>query len=259
MDTGGELERLASAEGAVLFGVAPVERFDGAPPGHHPRDFLEEARNVVVIGIPIPEGVIYREEMMKGSPFVPENERLEFLQNYFYHTAGFEIINTRLEQISLGMALLLQEQGYRTLYFTPTFGAQYNSYYEKYGAAPFSHRHAAVRAGLGEFGLNNLVINPKYGPRVRYNSIITAAELPATPFLKEKTCLGSSCARCLEGCPGKAIALEKTTGKPSKTDEKSLWLDPVTRTDHSLCRRSQENFFCRGHCLAVCPAGRSQN
>lgn len=249
MDVRDKIERIASAEGAALLGVAPVERFDGAPSGHHPQDFLEKAKNVVVIGLPIPEGVLYREEMMKGSPVIPEEERPEFLQNYFYHTSGFEIINTRLEQVSLRLALFFQEQGYRTLYFTPTFGRQYNSYYEKYGAAFFSHRHAAVRAGLGEFGLNNLVVNPKYGPRVRFNSIITSAELSATPLLQEKVCLGSSCARCLEECPGNAIAVE------TKPDENIVWLDPVSRTDHTLCRKSQEKVFCQGRCLAVCPAG----
>lgn len=255
MDIRGELERIASREGAALLGVAPVERFDGAPSGHHPRDFLEKARNVVVIGVPIPEGVLYREEMMKGSPAVPEEERLELLQNYFYYTSGFEIINTRLEQLSLRLGLLFQEQGYRTLFFTPTFGKQYNNYYEKYGVAPFSHRHAAVRAGLGEFGLNNLVVNPKYGPRVRYNSIVTAAELPATPLLEEKACLGTSCARCLEECPGNAIAEGNILRKTQMPDENIVWLDPVSRTDHTLCRKSQEKVFCRGRCLAICPAG----
>ena len=155
------------------------------------------------------------------------------------------------------MTLFFEELGYRTLYFTPTFGRHYDGYYEKYWAALFSHRHAAVRAGLGEFGLNNLVVNPKYGPRVRFNSIITSAELPATPLLQEKTCLGSSCGICLEGCPGRAIVAgdeihdirEKNSGKGI------VWLNPVSRTDHVLCRQSQEKEFCRGRCLAVCPVG----
>jgi epoxyqueuosine reductase len=255
MDINWALEKVTFSEGATLFGVAPVERFAGAPSGHHPRDFLEKARNVVVIGVPIPEGVLFRENMMKGSPIVPEEERLELLQNYFYHSSAFEIVNTRLEQISLRLSLLLQEKGCRTLFFTPTFGKPYNKYYEKYSFAPFSHRHAAVRAGLGEFGLNNLVVNPKYGPRVRYNSIITEAELSATPLLEEETCLGSSCAKCLEGCPGKAIAGANIPLKTHKPDNNIVRLDPVSSTNHHLCIKSQENFFCQGRCLAVCPVG----
>ncbi len=256
MDIKGALERVAFSEGATLLGVAPVERFNGAPFGHHPGDFLAKARNVVVIGVPIPEGVLRREEMMKGSQFVPEEERLELLQNYFYYTSGFEVINTRLEQITLRLALLLQEEGYRTLFFTPTFGKQYNNYYQKYRFAPFSHRHAAVRAGLGEFGLNNLVVNSKYGPRARYNSIITAAELPATPLLKEKVCLGKSCGKCLEECPGDAIidAGHNLQNSP-RPDENAVWLDPVSKTDHTLCVKSREEVFCEGRCLAVCPVG----
>ncbi len=249
------LKKVAFSEGATLFGVAPVERFASAPSGHHPRDFLKKARNVVVIGVPILEGALYRENMMKGSEVVPEEGRLELLQNYLYYSSGFEIVNTRLEQISLRLSLLLQEKGYRTLFFTPTFGKKYNKYYEKYSFAPFSHRHAAVRAGLGEFGLNNLVVNPKYGPRVRYNSIITAAGLPATPLLGEKACLGISCAKCLEGCQGKAIVEVNIPLKTRKSDNNIVWLDPVSKTNHSLCIKSQEKFFCQGRCLAVCPVG----
>jgi hypothetical protein len=45
-----ELEAIAKIEGARLFGIAPVERFKGAPSGHHPSDFLPKACNVIVIG-----------------------------------------------------------------------------------------------------------------------------------------------------------------------------------------------------------------
>jgi len=55
MDIISGLTSIASSEGVALLGVAPVERFNGAPAGRHPRNFLEKARNVVVIGIPIPK------------------------------------------------------------------------------------------------------------------------------------------------------------------------------------------------------------
>ena len=45
------VKEIAKRQGAVLVGVAPVERFDPMPPlhdavpeGHHPKDFLPEAK-----------------------------------------------------------------------------------------------------------------------------------------------------------------------------------------------------------------------
>ena len=43
----------------------------------------------------------------------------------------------------------------------------------------FSHRHAAFLAGLGNFGVNNMLLTPEYGPRVRFGSVFTSAELAA--------------------------------------------------------------------------------
>lgn len=39
-----ELESPARREGARLFGVGPVERFKGAPRGHHPLDLTWPGR-----------------------------------------------------------------------------------------------------------------------------------------------------------------------------------------------------------------------
>ena len=44
-----EVRTLARGQGAHLVGVASIDRFDGAPKGHHPTDLLPGARSVVVI------------------------------------------------------------------------------------------------------------------------------------------------------------------------------------------------------------------
>ena len=51
-----EVRESAKRHGAALVGIASVDRFDPmapsndqAPPGHHPRDFLPDARGVVSI------------------------------------------------------------------------------------------------------------------------------------------------------------------------------------------------------------------
>jgi epoxyqueuosine reductase len=114
-----------------------------------------------------------------------------------------------------------------------------------------SQRHAAVRAGLGEFGLNNVVVTERYGPRIRFNSVITAAPLTPSPLLQAKACPGTACQICLEECPAHALSLLPAA------EEDRIWLDPVSRTDWATCRQKREPLACAGRCLRVCPVGRA--
>ena len=51
-----------------------------------------------------------------------------------------------------------------------------------------SLRHAAIAAGLGNFGRHNLVIHPTIGSRVVFTSVITNLELSSDPPVTEKLC-----------------------------------------------------------------------
>ncbi len=72
-----------------------------------------------------------------------------------------------------------------------------------------SMRHAAVAAGLGNFGRNNLVLHPELGSRVRYSTVITDLELPPDPPYTEKIC--NDCNKCVESCPASALDEEGKT------------------------------------------------
>jgi epoxyqueuosine reductase QueG len=251
MDLICQLTDMARAGGASLAGVASVDRFDGAPKGHHPRELLPGARSVFTFGIRILDRVLEWPDLLLGSPLIPEGVRLEALHAHFYKCSGYDIINDRLNHIALRLADHLEDLGYPSLFFPATYGALS----EKMARLPgmFSQRHAAVRAGLGEFGLNNVVVTARYGPRIRFNSVITAAPLAPSPPLQAKTCLGADCNICVDACPAGAFRVlpEGTTGR--------IWLDPVSRTDWSACRKSQAAAACMGHCLRVCPTGRNDS
>lgn len=248
MDLTHELTGLARGAGASLAGVASAERFDGAPKGHHPRELLPGARAVFTFGIRILDRIMEWPDLLQGSPFFPEELRVEALHALFYRRSGYDIINDRLNQIALMLANHLEDLGYPSLFFPATYGDMP----EKMGQVPgmFSQRHAAVRAGLGEFGLNNVVVTARYGPRIRFNSVITAARLSLSPLLQAKTCLGAACNICVDECPVGAFTLQ-----PGANSE-GIWLDPVSRTDWSLCRKSRVAAACVGRCLRVCPTGR---
>ena len=70
----------------------------------------------------------------------------------------------------------------------------------------------AIKAGLGEYGRNQLVITPEFGPRVRFSKIFT--NLPLTvdrPIKYGITEYCDICTKCADACPPKALPY----GKPS--------------------------------------------
>ncbi len=66
-------------------------------------------------------------------------------------------------------------------------------------------KDAAVLAGLGCSGENNLLVTPRYGPRLRLRVMLTSAELPSTGVVDFDPC--SACpAPCRKACPWDAFA-----------------------------------------------------
>lgn len=64
----------------------------------------------------------------------------------------------------------------------------------------------AIKAGLGEYGRNQMVLTPQFGPRVRFSKIFTDMPL-AVDVVRElgltKYC--HNCTICAEACPPKAL------------------------------------------------------
>jgi epoxyqueuosine reductase QueG len=84
------------------------------------------------------------------------------------------------------------------------------SYETKGTLGDVSLRHAAVAAGLGNFGRHNLVIHPQMGSRVVFTAVITNLELPSDPPVTEKICI-DGCDACVKNCPGGALDEEGKT------------------------------------------------
>lgn len=64
-------------------------------------------------------------------------------------------------------------------------------------------KKAAVLAGLGVLGENNLVINERFGPRVRFGCVFLGVELQPDRPLKDYYC--ASCSLCWGRCPTYAL------------------------------------------------------
>ena len=188
-----EVKRLALSSDVDYVGVASVDRFENAPNGWRPNDFLENCASVISLGIRISEGVrIANQRAYAG------------LRHgiYVYMVFGYTFLNEMLNLTAFRISRLLEKEGYLSI---PIPAARPADSLMTRGS--FSNRHAAVAAGLGEFGWNGLLVTSSAGPRVRLASILTEAELaPDSMYSGEKICDKERCGKCISVCPTRAIS-----------------------------------------------------
>ena len=111
----------------------------------------------------------------------------------------------------------------------------------------------AIKAGLGEYGRNGLLITKEFGPRIRLGKIFTdlplAHDQPIHFGVKE---FCAECRRCADGCPVKAIP----QGEPSAERHNQSNLRGVRKwsVDGEKCFGYwvAQNSDC-SICIRVCP------
>jgi len=201
-----EIQSLAIKEGTDLFGVAPIERFEHAPEGYAPQDYMPDATCVISIALHLANGICD----VWGEPW--EDGNAKTISPYLFY--GYGLTNWELGRIANLAAKRLEYKGYRSLTFPPMWAtSSYRWYGRRDGElkADFSHRHAAVAAGLAEFGWSGLALAPNFGPRVRFNSIITNAPLVPSPMYDgAPLCQPKRCRlQCVRECPTQALSINK--------------------------------------------------
>jgi len=210
-------------------GVADAERWrkppfqPWMPEDFYPQSIFPAARSVIVIGLPVSLPVL------ESSPSI-------------WYREMYNTVNVLLDQYTYRLSIFLNEMGYPSV-FVPRDGYMGIKALLKNPVAFFSHRHAAYLAGLGNFGTNNMLLTPEYGPRVRFGSVFTAAELPADSPMTEELC--TRCMRCVKMCP--AAALDREDYPQGLTNKKSC-------SAHSA-ELAQKGISPCGICIKVCPVG----
>jgi epoxyqueuosine reductase len=165
------VKELAFSNGLDYVGIAPVERFTNSPEEHKPDVLLPGARSVISMG----------KKLSKGALISHSNFYHRRIRDYYftYLRFGYGAINLHfLDETALIVTRFLEKEGYIAF---PIMASGIEDY-RKAPMGPISHRHAAVAAGLGEFGWNNLFMTPDAGPRVRLVTVITTAELEPDPM-----------------------------------------------------------------------------
>lgn len=182
MDITGELKEYLQNLGADLVGVAPASALSSAGEGFRPADYLIAARSIVSIAYALNRGPV------KNLP-ASRNE----------YVLEFDCVNGFLKELGYRGARFLERKGYDSLPFSPE--ASIGDAARLMG--DLSHKHAAVACGMGLFGLNNLVLNPRFGPRLRFCTIVTSAPLIPDEPLQNNPC--TLCEDCVAACPAQAL------------------------------------------------------
>ncbi|HUU53758.1 MAG TPA: 4Fe-4S double cluster binding domain-containing protein [Armatimonadota bacterium] len=211
-----EIERMAREAGADLVGFAEVEG-------------LAELPRAVVVAMRHSPEVLADPEDMPNRRYAEE----------------YRSLNERLTELAERIAARLEEAGYEARVNQATV----DRVDPETLAAPFSHKLAATRAGLGWVGKSALLVTRELGPALRMASVLTEAPLVVGGPVSESEC--GECVVCVEACPAGAI-------------QGASWRAGMARGELLDARRCYEfrpeaaerNEIQRprcGVCLAVCP------
>jgi epoxyqueuosine reductase len=122
-------------------------------------------------------------------------------------------------------------------------------------------KDAAVLAGLGHIGKNNMLVTPEFGPRVRLRMMLTAADLPSVGAMGPDPCQDCG-APCRTACPQEAFARriysEADYAQPELPGRTGVYdrlrCDQQMKADAATTAPFIR--YCR-ECELACPAGSS--
>ena len=157
-----------------------------------PGDFMENPNIVISYYVPFTEELAALNMNVEGNLAAQE------------WSDAYNLTNTMIQDINQYVADFLNEMGYRAV--SPT-GVIFD---KERILSNWSQRHIAYAAGLGTFGINNMLISEK-GCCGRYGSVV--ADLPVEPdqILKEERCLykkNGGCMKCVKNCFSGALTSE---------------------------------------------------
>lgn len=194
-----------------------------------PKELLPEAQSVISYFVPFTREVVMEPKTVKDGSAL-------WSEAYQEINAYFEVINQEVRNY-------LESQGYLVETIRAT-----HTYDPKDLKAYWSHRSAAVIAGLATLGANRLAITEK-GSGGRFCTVITSAKLEPTPMPVEEKCLykkNGSCGLCFKACPIGAL-------RPDNMD-KFACQDELNKNEALIQKTTRLTVAdtC-GKCISVCP------
>ena len=182
----------AKALGADLVGIAPIDRFEGAPLQMNPRQIMPEARSVIAVAFRVMRGSLRGVE--EGTNF-----------GSTYGLFGFQWLEDNfLSRTTYELTLFIETHGFEGV---PLFGYAPEGMPKGAPVAPdkpapnviVDLEFAAQAAGLGCVGLGGFFLTPEYGTRQRMAMVLTDAELEPDAIADRSIC--GNCMACIDACP----------------------------------------------------------
>jgi len=175
-----QLKKFALQEGASLFGVADTsvvrEKIHALSP-----KALQGLDRAISVAFHLSDRVL--EDVVEGPTKL-----------YFFH---YQRVNMLLDGLGLKINNFIQSCGWEAL---PIPASQLVDWEKQ--LAHISHKHAAMQAGIGWIGRNNLLITPQFGARVRLITVLTNMSLKAD----QPALFGcGDCYACLTSCSSLSI------------------------------------------------------
>ena len=149
-----------------------------------PRELLPGAKSVVVYFVPFSRG-LHKENFGTGV-YCSRSWAVAYVET-----------NRLISDVNEHMRNELESRGHRVALIPPTHNFDQQSL-----MSDWSHRHVAYVAGIGRFGVHNLLITEK-GCTGRLGSLVTDLILKPTAMFKGEFCLqkaGFDCLKCVERC-----------------------------------------------------------
>lgn len=178
----------------------------------HPTELLSEAQTIVAFFLP------FDREVVKASRQWAYVEPV-WSRAYVETNQLIEAIGAKLKQQLAGWGVKAVEQ-------KPT-----DNFNRHDLTAAWSHKSMAYVAGLGRFGLHQMLITPA-GVAGRCCSMVISAPIAPTPRPDAEYCLylrGGTCLRCVQSCPVGALTVDGL-------DKQRCWKHQQNKRDPDLER-----------------------
>jgi len=174
-----DIKKFCLKQGVDLFGVADIKEVK--------KDFalsdrsLKDIDKAICIGVRLSAGILGE---INDSP-----NKL-----YFHH---YRTANILLDQLAFRLSNYIEAKGYTALAIPASQILDWQNQ-----KAHLSHKKLGVLAGLGWIGRNNILVNPKFGSRLRLVSVLTNLPLK----IDKPVAYGcGACRLCVTVCPAQAI------------------------------------------------------
>ncbi len=186
-----KIKKIALEMGAVYFGMADLEKAKSGTTTGYEAKLISRYKTAISIGFPLLDDIV---------DAINDTNDLFALNNYRFHV--YEVVNPRINDITLSVARSLIEAGYQAMAVPASHTVDAPNL-----TGLFSHKMAANLAGLGWIGKSCLLITPDHGPKVRWGTVLTDFVTPAGQLYTGKGCGG--CNLCVSSCPAGAFTGRK--------------------------------------------------